>query len=53
MTERMNRQALEKLAKQIHEDQGKASSAEKRFKLNMSFEKAVKKISKTKPPKKP
>lgn len=47
-----SKEQLEKLAKQIKDDQAKASPAEKRVKINMSFKKAVKKIAQTPPPKK-
>jgi hypothetical protein len=43
---------LEALAKQIKEDQAKTSPAEKRYKINMSFKKAVKKMGRTPPPRK-
>ncbi|HKU18388.1 MAG TPA: hypothetical protein VJP80_03870 [Candidatus Saccharimonadales bacterium] len=46
------REQLEKLAKEINQDQAKSSPAEKRIKLNTSFKKAVKKIVQTPPPKK-
>jgi hypothetical protein len=52
MPDKPNEQQLEKLAKQINDDQNKASSAEKRVKINTSFKKAVKKIAQTPPPKK-
>jgi hypothetical protein len=47
-----SKEQLEKLAKQIKQDQAKSSPAEKRVKLNMPFKKAVKKIAQTPPPKK-
>lgn len=43
---------LEELARQIKDDQAKVSPAEKRIKVNTSFKKAVKKIVRTRPPKK-
>ena len=43
---------LEALAKEVKQDQAKVSPAEKRFKINMSFNKAVKKMGRTSPPKK-
>lgn len=52
MTDKPNKQQLEKLAQQINDDQAKTSPAEKRVKLNMPFKKAVKKITQTPPPKK-
>lgn len=47
-----SKEQLEKLAKQIKDDQAKASPAEKRVKINTSFKKAVKKIAQTPPPRK-
>jgi hypothetical protein len=47
-----SKEQLEKLAKQIKDDQAKASPAEKRIKIDMSFKKAVKRIAQTPPPKK-
>jgi hypothetical protein len=47
-----SKEQLEKLTKHIKDDQAKASPAEKRVKINMSFKKAVKKIAQTPPPKK-
>jgi hypothetical protein len=47
-----SKEQLEKLAKQIKDDQAKASPAEKRVKINASFKKAIKKIAQTPPPKK-
>lgn len=52
MSDKPNKQQLEKLAKQINDDQTKGSPAEKRVKVNMSFKKAVKKMGQTPPPKK-
>lgn len=46
------KEQLEKLAKEIEQDQVKSSPAEKRLTLNMPFKKAVKKIAQTRPPKK-
>ena len=43
---------IEVLSKQINQDQAKVSSAEKRFKINMSFKKAIKKMGHTPSPKK-
>ena len=48
---KLSKEELEKLAKQIKQDQAVSSPAEKRVKIGMSFKKAVKKISRTKPPK--
>jgi hypothetical protein len=42
---------LEKLAKDIEQDQGKTSSAEKRVKIDLAFNTAMKKMARTKPPK--
>lgn len=47
-----SKQALEKLATQIREDQSKVSPAEKRVKIDASFDKTVKKMAQTPPPKK-
>jgi hypothetical protein len=47
-----NRKDLEHLAREIQQDQAKTNPAEKRVKLNMSFEKAIKKITQSPPPKK-
>jgi hypothetical protein len=41
---------LEQLASQIQQDQVKTNPAEKRVKIDMSFKKAVKKITRTPPP---
>jgi len=43
---------LEKLAQEIKSDQDKASPAEKRMKIKVSFRKAVKKMGQTRSPKK-
>ena len=44
---------IEALAKGIEQDQAAPlKPAEKRFKINMSFKKAIKKIGQTSPPKK-
>lgn len=45
------KEQLKDLAKQISRDQAKASPAEKRVKINESFESAVKKMAQTSPPK--
>ena len=47
-----SKEQLEKLAEEIKQDQAKASSAEKRVKIDMSFKKAVKKIAQSPPPEK-
>lgn len=47
-----DRERLEKLAKQIRDDQAKTNPAEKRVKVNTSFKKAVKRMGQTSPPKK-
>jgi hypothetical protein len=47
-----NKEQLEKLAEEIKHDQAKASPAEKRVKIDMSFKKAVKRIAQSPPPKK-
>lgn len=44
-----SKEQLEKLAKQIKQDQATSSPAEKRVKLNTSFKRAVKKITQTPP----
>ena len=46
------KEKLEKLAKQIKDDQAKASPAEKRVKVEATFKKAVKKMGQTPLPKK-
>ncbi|HSX31335.1 MAG TPA: hypothetical protein VLE99_05450 [Candidatus Saccharimonadales bacterium] len=46
------KEELEKLSKQIKQDQRSSSPAEKRVKIGMSFKKAVKKIVQASPPKK-
>lgn len=43
---------FEDLAKQIKQDQSKASPAEKRVKVNTTFGKAVKRMGQTPPPNK-
>lgn len=45
-------QELEKLAEQISKDQAEARPAEKRVKIDVSFEEAIKKIGQTPPHKK-
>jgi hypothetical protein len=47
-----DKKQLEDLAKQIEHDQVQASPAEKRVKVDKSFESAVKKMAQTPPPKK-
>ena len=47
-----NRKDLERLAREIQQDQAKTNPAEKRVKINMSFKKAVRKIAQISPPKK-
>jgi hypothetical protein len=47
-----SREQLDKLASQIQQDQVKTNPAEKRVKIDMSFNKAVKKITQTPPPQK-
>lgn len=47
-----SKEQLEKLAKQVKQDQQQTSPAEKRVKINSSFKKAVKKMAQTPPPKK-
>lgn len=44
-----NRQELEKLAQQISEGQAKTHPAEKRVKINISFEEAIKRMVQTPP----
>jgi hypothetical protein len=47
-----DKKQLDDLAKQIEHDQAQASPAEKRVKVDSSFESAVKKMGQTPPPKK-
>ena len=47
-----SKEQLDKLASQIQQDQSKTNPAEKRVKIDMSFNKAVKKITHTPPPQK-
>jgi hypothetical protein len=46
------KQQLKDLANQINKDQATSSPAEKRVKIPMSFNKAIKKMGRTPPPKK-
>ncbi len=50
--EKPTKDQLDKLAKQIKQDQEKTTSAEKRVKVDMTFNKAIKKMGQTPPPKK-
>ena len=47
-----SKEQLKNLAEQIGRDQAKINPAEKRVKIDESFESAVKKIAQTPPPKK-
>jgi hypothetical protein len=47
-----NKEQIDKLASQIRQDQVKTNPAEKRVKIDMSFKKAIKKITHTPPPQK-
>jgi hypothetical protein len=47
-----SKRQLKALAKQINKDQATSSPAEKRVKIPMSFNKAIKKMGRARPPKK-
>jgi hypothetical protein len=47
-----SKEQLKNLAKQIDRGQAKVSPAEKRLKVDLSFESAVKKMAQTPPPEK-
>lgn len=47
-----DKEQLDKLASQIQQDQAKTNPAEKRVRIDMPFQKAVKKIAQTPPPQK-
>ncbi len=52
MIDKPTNEELAKTAKQIEQDQSKTASAEKRVKVDTTFDKAVKKMGQTPPPKK-
>jgi hypothetical protein len=52
MTSKPTKEELAKIAQQIQQDQNKVASAEKRVKVDTTFNKAVKKMGQTPPPKK-
>jgi len=49
---KLNRKQIKALAKQVNEGQAKSAPAEKRVKISMTFDKLIKKMSRTPSPKK-